>query len=114
MGVDRSIVIIILTFVGLLIMLALIIYYYGAAVRRADVLNVSKKMDEILSISSPIILYPKKNLKNKRTNSMSFFVFLILAIVVIVAMVMIYYLIYRGIISYKIEERAEELLNKNI
>ncbi|MEM4772952.1 MAG: hypothetical protein QW648_03005 [Nanoarchaeales archaeon] len=115
MGVERAIVIVILTFIGLLIMLFLILYYYRASVRRVNILNISEKTDEILSISLPAILYSKRFfLKNKKANTISFFIFLLLAILVIIAMVMIYYLIYRGIISYRIEEKAEEVLNKNI
>ncbi|MEM4588304.1 MAG: hypothetical protein QXW13_02200 [Nanopusillaceae archaeon] len=116
MGVDRAVVIIILTFVGLIIMLIIIFYFYGASVKRVDILNTSKRLEEVLSISLPTILCSnlKKSLRNKRTNTLSFFVFLILAIMTIIAMIMIYYLIYRGIMVHKVEDKMEDILNKSI
>lgn len=116
MGVDRAVVIIILTFVGLIIMLIIIFYFYRASVKRVDILNTSKGLEKVLSISLPTILCSnlKKSLRNKRTNTLSFFVFLILAIMTIIAMIMIYYLIYRGIMVHKVEDKMEDILNKSI
>lgn len=107
MGIDKAIVTVILVFIGLVIMIAIIFYYYKIIVKRADSFNTTKKINEILSIVPLSFVFSK----NKKANNLSFFIFLILALLVIVAMIFLYYLIYRGVISFDIENETNKAIN---
>lgn len=106
MGVDKAIVTVILVFIGLLITIAIIFYYYRIIVKRAEDFNSTKKINEILSIVPLLSVFSK----NKRSNSISFFIFLILALVVIITITILYYLIYRGAISTNIENETNKII----
>jgi len=104
MAVERAIVIIILSFIGLIIILFLILYFYNYPRKYADYFNLTKQVEKVSIL--PFTLY-----KRKRGDTMSFFIFLILAIVVIIAVVMLYFLSYKEIISIDIGNKTEGLLN---
>jgi len=103
MAVERTIVIIILSIIGLIIVLYLIIYFYNYPKNYVDYLNITKHVKEI---SLFLLAY-----KRKRGDTMSFFIFLILAVIVIIAVALLYYFSYKGIMYADITNKTEGLIN---
>jgi len=104
MAIERTVVIIILSLIGLIIVLFLIIYFYNYPKRYVDYLNISQHIKETLGI---FLLCSRK-----RGNTMSFFIFLILAIIVIIAVALLYYLSYKQIILVDVTNKTEGLINE--
>jgi len=106
MAVDRAIVIIILSLIGLVIVLYLIIYFYNYPKRYVSYFNVSNASNYIETSAGLLLLYSKK-----RGDTMSFFIFLILAVIVIIAIALLYYLSYKQIMLANVTNKAEGLIN---
>jgi len=103
MAVDRAVVMIILSLIGLVIVLFLIIYFYNYPKRYVDYLNISQHVKGTVGI---FLLFSRK-----RGNTMSFFIFLILAIIVIIAVALLYYLSYKQIILVNVTNKTEGLIS---
>jgi len=103
MAVERTIVIIILSIIGLIIVLFLIIYFYSYPKKYVDYFNITKHVGQI----SPFLLAYNR----KKGNTISFFIFLILAVIVIIAIALLYYFSYKGIMYADVTNKTEGLIN---
>jgi len=103
MAVERTIVILILSIIGLIIVLFLIIYFYNYPKKYMDYFNITKHVKEITII---LLAYNRK-----KGNTISFFIFLILAIIVIIAIALLYYFSYKGVMHADITNKTEGLIN---
>jgi len=103
MAVERTIVIIILSIIGLIIVLYLIIYFYNYPEKYSGHLNITEHVGKL----SLFLLAHNR----KRGDTMSFFIFLILAVIVIIAVALLYYFSYKGIMYADITNKTEGLIN---
>ena len=108
MAVSRTLVAILLAFIGLVIVLFLIIYFYSYPKKYVNYFNVSNDINNI-NLLVYALLY-----KRKKSNTSSFFIFLILALIIIIAVGTLYILSYKMVISINIGKGAQKLINSTL
>lgn len=106
MAISRTLVIVILSFLGFLIILLIVLYFYRIPIKYVPFFNISKNLQ---AITSQILLL---NIRRKKADSIFFLISLILAILVIITMAILYYNIYRQSISLDIENRTEKIIEE--